>query len=258
MSKKNKKSRKGLWITLISLFSFIVICVSSFFIYVSIHYEPTENAMSYLEDSTLSEVKEKDDVITFQPKVNKVVPVTKSGIIFYPGGKVDCRAYAPLLRDLSDLGITSVLVKMPFNLAIFNVNGASKKQELFPEVESWYICGHSLGGAMASSYLEEHAEDYKGLILLGSYSTVDLSNENLKTLSILASNDKILNKEKYEKNKKNLPSLIEKTIDGGIHSYFGDYGLQKGDGEPSITPEVQRKQMVNAISLFIYGNAFTN
>lgn len=252
MSQK-KKSKKKLWITLISIFSFICVCVAAFFIYVSIHYEPTDNALSYMSDSTLSEVKEEDDYVTFQPKANKIAPITKDGIIFYPGGKVDYRAYAPLLRDLSDIGITSVLVKMPFNLAIFHVNGAKGKQALFPEVKNWYISGHSLGGAMASSYLSNHKEDFRGLILLGSYSTSDLSSDtDLRTLSLLASKDGILNKDKYESNKKNLPSLTEKTIEGGIHSYFGDYGLQKGDGVSEISFEEQKKQLVLYISLFIF------
>lgn len=252
---KKKKSKKRIWIVLGSVFGFMAICVASFFIYVSIHYAPTDNAMTYLADSALSEVTESDDVITFQPKANKAVPITKDGIIFYPGGKVDYRAYAPLLRDLSDIGITSVLVKMPFNLAIFNVDGAKGKQSLFPKVENWYIGGHSLGGAMASAYLGKHPDDFKGLLLLGSYSTVDLSSySNLRTLSILASKDQVLNQDKYSQNKKNLPSLTEMTIEGGIHSYFGDYGLQKGDGVPEISFDQQRKQMVVAISLFVYLN----
>lgn len=245
---KKKKSKKII-IILSSIFGIIAICLASFFIYVSIYYSPTENALAYLEDSTYSKVKEEKDYIRFETKddSNK-----DNGIIFYPGGKVDYRAYAPLLRDLSDNGISSILVKMPFNLAIFNIDGAKGKEELLPEVKNWYIAGHSLGGAMASTYLGKHSNDFKGLILLGSYSTSDLSSySNLKTLSILASNDQILNKDKYESNKKNLPSLTEKTIDGGIHSYFGDYGLQKGDGTPEISFNEQKEEMVTIISSFV-------
>lgn len=247
-----KKSKKKLWIVLISIFGVIALGVGSFFIYVSIHYEPTQDALTYLEDSTFCEVRKEDDYITFQPKMNKIAPITKDGIIFYPGGKVDYRSYAPLLRDLADVGVTSILCKMPFNLAVFDVNAAKGKQSIFPKVENWYISGHSLGGAMASEYLSSHAADFKGLILLGSYSTKDLNKEgDLRSLSILASNDNILNKDKYEENKKNLPDLTERTIEGGIHSYFGDYGLQKGDGTPSISFDEQKKQIVGFVSLFL-------
>ncbi len=252
--KKMKKKTKRILITWISIFSVIAVLVGSFFTYVSIYYHGTDNAASYLEDSTLSEVTDAKDCVTFQPKANKVTTITKDGILFYPGGKVEYKAYAPLLRSLSDLGITSVLVKMPFNLAVFNINGAKNKQEKFPNVENWYMAGHSLGGAMAATYLSKHTSDFKGLILLGAYSSVDLSSETaLSTLSILASKDGILNQEKYEKNKSHLLNLTEVTIDGGIHSYFGDYGLQRGDGVPEISYDDQRKAITSYISLFVYG-----
>lgn len=249
---KTKKKHKRLFITLISLFVVIALSTSSFFIYVSIYEHPTENALTYMEDSTLSEVKEEKEYITFQPKINKAVKIIDEGLIFYPGGKVDEKSYAPLLRSLSDLGVTSVLVKMPFRLAIFNKNGADKKQQLFPKITNWFIGGHSLGGAMASDYLSSHSEDYSGLILLGSYSTKYLSSKtNLSTLSLLAENDKVLNKEKYESNKKNLPALSEVTIQGGIHSYFGDYGIQNGDGTPTITFEEQNRKIIASMYAFM-------
>ncbi len=250
-----KKSKKKWIISLTTVFSLIAVMVASFFIYVSIYNHATDHAKEYMQDSTLSEVKDHDNYVTFQPKANKVVTVTTQGFIFYPGGKVEYKSYAPLLRGLSDLGITSVLVKMPFNLAVFNPSGAKGKQDLFPNVKSWYIGGHSLGGAMASYYLSSHTDEYTGLILTGSYSTKDLSSyTNLSTLSLLAENDKVLNKEKYESNKKYLPNLTEVTIEGGIHSYFGDYGIQSKDGTPTITQEQQNTKMVTYIAAFILAN----
>ena len=54
------------------------------------------------------------------------------------------------------------------------------------------------------------------------------------------SEDNVLNQEKYEKNKKNLPkNFYEYEIEGGCHSYFGMYGLQNGDGVPSIENDEQ-------------------
>ena len=43
---------------------------------------------------------------------------------------------------------------------------------------------HHLGGSMAASYLASHTEDFDGLILLGSYSTADLSGSGLAVLSV--------------------------------------------------------------------------
>ena len=78
-------------------------------------------------------------------------------------------------------------------------------QEKYPEIEEWYIGGHSLGGSMAASYLADHADEYEGLILLGSYSTADLSETDLEVLSVYGSEDKVMNRVKYEENKSNLP-----------------------------------------------------
>ena len=245
---KPKKKHKKLIITL-SIVSVVSIAIlAAFFGYTSIYYKPSDNCLTYLNDSSLTSVKQEDKYITFTPKNSTSIT---SGVIFYPGGKVDYRAYAHLLRDLADNGVSSILVKMPFNLAVFNKNAANDKQKLIPSVTNWYISGHSLGGSMACSYLKDNYSYYQGLILLASYSTTDLSSTNLKTLSITASNDKILNKDKYESNKSKLPNLTEYEVNGGIHSYFGDYGHQDGDGEASISVDDQVKQVVSQIVKFV-------
>ena len=93
---------------------------------------------------------------------------------------------------------------------------------------------------MAASYLGDHMEEYAGLILLGSYSTENISDTDLEVLSIYGSEDQVLNRDKYEVNKKNLPQATEEVIiDGGCHAYFGMYGEQDGDGKAAISNEEQ-------------------
>ncbi|MBO5622611.1 MAG: alpha/beta hydrolase, partial [Butyrivibrio sp.] len=54
------------------------------------------------------------------------------------------------------------------------------------------------------------------------------------------SNDEVLNMNAYEENKANWPEdSTEIVIDGGNHSYFGTYGIQDGDGTPSISNQEQ-------------------
>jgi len=169
-------------------------------------------------------------------------------LIFYPGGKVEYTAYVPLMQACAEKGILCVLVEMPFNLAVFDINAADGIQKEYPEIEDWYIGGHSLGGSMAASYLADHTEDYEGLVLLGSYSTADLSQTDLDVLSVFGSEDKVMNRKKYEENKSNLPSdFTEYVIDGGCHAYFGMYGAQDGDGTPSITNATQIRLTVENI-----------
>ena len=195
-----------------------------------------EVSKKVLEDGTIVYVSEKAD----------------TGLIFYPGGKVEYTAYEPLMKALASEGIMSVLVEMPFHLAVFDVNAADGIHEQYPDITKWYIGGHSLGGSMAAVYLGNHDSDYEGLILLGSYSTEDLSQTSLKVLSVYGSEDKVLNTEKYVENKSNLPTdFTEVVLDGGCHAYFGMYGAQEGDGTPSISNEEQISLTVDAVMEFV-------
>ena len=173
----------------------------------------------------------------------------KTGFVFYPGGKVEHTAYEPLMKACADKGILCVLIEMPFNLAVLDMNAAEGIMSRYPEIENWYIGGHSLGGSMAASYLSKNVDEFEGLILLGSYSTADLSGTDLDVLSIYGSEDKVMNYEKYTNNKTNLPKdFTEVVINGGCHAGFGMYGAQDGDGIPIISNEEQIRLTAEKIS----------
>lgn len=176
------------------------------------------------------------------------------GLIFYPGGKVEYNAYAPLMEACANQGILCILVEMPANLAVFDIDAADGLQEKYPEITSWYIGGHSLGGSMAASYIADQTS-FDGLVLLGAYSTADLSDNGLSVLSMYGSEDQVLNHEKYEQYKGNLPSNFKEVIiEGGNHAGFGMYGAQAGDGTSTITNEEQIKQTAKQISVLINAN----
>ena len=156
-----------------------------------------------------------------------------------------------LVSACADNGILCIAVKMPLHLAVLNINGADDVLDMYKDVEDWYIGGHSLGGAMAASYLQKNHIKYKGLILLAAYSTADLSHTDLKTLSVYGTEDQIMNRDKYNENISSLPKLKEVYIEGGNHCQFGDYGHQKGDGEALITQDKQLDITVSHINEFI-------
>ena len=220
----------------------IVICISSIY-YISDYYHASDNALNIIQ--TYESIEDNDKYTIYKPEH------IKAGFIFYPGGKVESASYAPLLKKCAENDILCVVVKMPLHLAVFNINGANNVLDMYKEVEDWYIGGHSLGGAMAASYLEDNHELYKGLILLGSYSSSDLSDTVLKVLSLYGSNDQVLNKDKYELNKSYLPNLKEVCIEGANHAQFGDYGKQDGDGNAVITSLEQIDITVKEIIEFI-------
>ena len=215
--------------------------------YINDYYKADEVAVSLITaPKTNVTVTEENGVYTFNSE-----NATK-GVIFYPGGKVEAIAYAPLMQALAEKGVLSVLVTMPGNLAVLDMNAADGIREKYPEIESWYMSGHSLGGSMAASFIAENSKEFEGIILLASYSTADLSNSGLDVLSLYGSNDGVLNMEKYEEYKSNLPKdFKEVVITGGCHAYFGAYGEQEGDKKATITREEQVEITVNEILQFI-------
>ena len=180
-------------------------------IYLGDYYRAdTEAIAAFMPQDTAKIYESGKNRLVFEPED------ADSGLIFYPGGKVEHTAYIPLMESLASEGVLCVLVQMPGNLAVLDMDAAAGIPEEFPEIENWYIGGHSLGGSMAASYLSGCAADFEGLILLGSYSTADLSETGLSALSIYGSEDRIMNREKYEQNLVNLPAdFTEIVLSGG-------------------------------------------
>lgn len=215
--------------------------------YVNDYYKADIEAIEAFScgENILGEVLE-DRSIVFAPED------ASAGFIFYPGGKVEYSSYVPLMQECAEQGILCVLVEMPFNLAVFDINAAEGIQEQYPQIKDWYIGGHSLGGSMAASYLEKNTDDFEGLILLGSYSTADLSETELQVISIYGSEDEVMDRGKYNKYKGNLPEGYEEmVIEGGCHAYFGMYGKQEGDGIPTISNEEQIYLTAEQIALLM-------
>ena len=245
-----QKKRRRL-ISFILVVAVVILGVNRFYDYVDDYYKASDNALSYIENPAVGvTVEYVDNTIIFQPEE------AVAGFIFYPGGLVQTEAYAPLMEQLAEQGIFCVLVEMPYYLAMFDANAARGIRDKYPEIDTWYIGGHSLGGAMASLYADRHQAEYEGLILLAAYSTKDLTDEpEIDVLLIRGSEDGVLNMDKYDECLANLPEDYQEiVIEGGCHGYFGDYGMQAGDGEPTITVDEQIEETAKDIVGFISGD----
>ena len=214
--------------------------------YVADYYRADEAALAAMAyQANEVQITEDGNVTWFVPQE----PI--AGLVFYLGGKVEYTAYAPLLRACAEQGLLCALVRMPGNLAVLDVNAADGLQEKYPEIATWYIAGHSLGGAMAANYAAAHSGEYSGLILLAAYSTKDLTQTPLQVLSVYGSEDGVMNRESYKKNWANLPANATEVIsEGGCHAQFGSYGPQDGDGTPTISGEEQIRQTAEVIAAF--------
>lgn len=214
--------------------------------YIADYYHVTDKEKA-LSDTELVKVTKTDFGCVFDGAGEE------TALIFYPGAKVEDLAYAGLLKQIAAEGVDCYLVHMPFNFAIFGMNKADKIMSEY-EYEHWYLAGHSLGGAMAAYYAEKNSGKLDGLIFLAAYSTKDLSNSDLKILSVYGSEDKVVNMEKIEQGRELMPDDYEEyRIDGGNHAGFGDYGNQSGDGEASVPTDEQKAMTAEKIIEMIRG-----
>lgn len=242
-----EKERKTHLIKSPILRGLLILLIGGCVLYLTTYYRPTADAVWEL----MSDEEAQIDLLADGTYVFAPVEGSDTGLIFYPGGKVDYQAYAPLLHRIAAKGVTCYLMKMPFRLAVLDINAADGIIEANPQITHWFIGGHSLGGACAAIYASRNAQDFEGLVLLGAYSTKDLSQSGLRVLCMYGENDGVMKRDKYEKDKANLPAdFTEIVIPGGCHAYFGDYGSQTGDGTPAITAEEQWNITAEAVAAF--------
>ena len=176
-----------------------------------------------------------------------------TGLIIYPGGRVDPRSYAPPAREIAEQGFLVIIVPMPLNLAVLAPGRATDVISAYPEIRRWAIGGHSLGGAMAARYALDHPSLIQGLILWAAYpaSGDDLSSHALAATSIYGTRDGVSTVEEILSSQHLLPpDTTWAPIDGGNHAQFGWYGPQSGDMTATISREEQQRQVVDA-SLFL-------
>ncbi len=188
-------------------------------------------------------------------------PATQAthGMVFYPGGLVDAEAYAPIAKVLAERGVLVVITPVPLELAVLNANAADGVREAFPNVKSWAIAGHSLGGAMAAQYVATHAsaaQPFQGLVLWGAPLSggIDVSKLPIRVLSIYGSLDGLSPDLTATDRRNGLPAdATLLAVEGGNHAMFGDYGPQKGDNAAKIDMLAARAQIADATADFVLG-----
>jgi hypothetical protein len=205
-------------------------------------------ALSALESTDRVTITQ-DKWIVFEP-----VKETETGLIFYPGGLVEPTAYAPILHQIAEKGVLVIITPMPLNLAIFNTGAANAVIDAYPQISTWIMAGHSLGGASAAIFTENNPNRIDAIALWDSYppDSADLSNNTISVISIFSTTNNIPNTENFNDKKHLLPSdTIFIGIEGANHAQFGDYGPQKGDVIASMTLAEQHEQVTEIMLDFI-------
>ncbi len=235
---------KVLKIVLIALGVIVLVGLVGFIAWGLTPLGPTEEALTAMESDDVVTVQDDGESVVFTPVA--MTPIT--GFIFYPGGHVDYRSYAPIAREIASRGYMVSIVEMPLSLAVFGVNKADEVISAYPDMRYWVIGGHSLGGSMAANYAVGNPENVHGIAFWASYpaSSDDLSSIDLKGLTTYGSNDLVLGMENFNATLPQLPpGTIMQVIEGGNHAQFGNYGPQPGDGTATITTAEQQSQAVD-------------
>lgn len=201
-----------------------------------------EQLASVRENSAIT-VTDAEEGIVLSPADGE----SDTGLVFIPGAKVDPWAYAAILQGLAEDGTTVVITRPWLNLAFFDPRGLDAFTSAASDVSVWGVGGHSLGGVRACQL----SADADALVLFASYCANDLSGSGLPVLSLAGSEDGLSTPEKVADARDQLPADAEMVeIEGAAHASFGDYGVQSGDGTPTISTEEMHAEVTQLTTDF--------
>lgn len=200
--------------------------------------------------SCVDTLEKEEKWIEFSPKNSS----PSSAFVFYPGGSVEPHLYAGILQKIATAGYLTVLVPMPGKNALSGYNRFSSIKADHPEIDHWFLGGHSMGGIGAISYVKDNGAAMDGLILWASYGTAefDIHGVSLPVNSIYGEFDGQATVQKIEDSKPYTPSSTVYTpVPGANHAQFGHLCQSETDNDPKITRENQHELVAAATTHFM-------
>ncbi len=225
-------------------------------------FPPLPEALSAMEsDDNVTVETKKLPFALFNPEYFVFKPAgvePTKGFVFYPGGLVDARAYAPPARAIAEAGYLVVIVSMPFDLAPFGWKRGNHILREFDSIKTWAFGGHSVGGAFICKYAKRYPKKVSGLVIWASTpsSAYRLDKRDIKVISIYGSNDGEAEDQLAKSAEFLPPETSFVVIQGGNHTQCGYYDtapdpVQPGDNPATISREEQQRQMIEATIDFL-------
>lgn len=243
-----RRRRRILTVVGLSVLTVLVIAVSVFLSWANDTFAAEPAGLAAVQEDTRVELDDRGDVVILTPTGES----DGRGLVFLSGAKVEPQAYAATFQEVAAEGTTVVIVKPFLNLAILERRPLDAFTDLVPGVDSWAVGGHSMGGVKACSYAETGEVD--ALVLLASYCSGDAlaDSTDLDVLSVSGTQDGLATPEKIDDSLDDLPATTTVVrIDGASHAQFGDYGVQPGDGTPTISDDAARESITEALVPFL-------
>ena len=250
-----------LFLLILALLLAFLLTVVIVMIVFSIPVAPTAEALRLIQGDTNIEVVYKNNWWIFSKRNSK----KNGGLIFYPGGRIDPRSYAPLLHNITSItGYPCYLTQFPFYTSFFGIfNADFAINQLSPNTSQWVVSGHSLGGTGVSFYLEDvlkkpstNRNKIKGAIFFASYSSPDIRSWNNQVMLMFGSRDGQISYEPKFLNTIPGNSTVY-IIDGGNHKQFGSYVQKDPNDNVATISEHQQRFIIANETNFFFKKVFT-
>ncbi|MBG6189143.1 fermentation-respiration switch protein FrsA (DUF1100 family) [Arthrobacter sp. CAN_A212] len=253
---RNPPARKTKWrrirrVLLVFFLLFLAVVVTAAAV-VLIPSPAEEDAAAAVRNNPAVQVLDRDGYLALLP----VGTTEGTGIVFYPGARTTPEAYlaswAPIVEAT---GVAVYLADMPFGFASLRDDAAAGILAAEPDVTSWWIGGHSLGGITAAHYFDTHPE-FEGLLLWAAFpddEVVLTGAAGREVLAVTGSRDGIVPTRVVRERLADAgisADLVE--INGMEHSQFGAYSSIFGDGDPTISDEAARLALARVTTDFLH------
>lgn len=208
-----------------------------------------------VESAPLAAVLDDPDVSVVLDGDVTIAPATGTPtgtVVFYPGAGVPPEAYLPTWAPVVEAeGVRVIIPAMPLRLAVLDSDAAVAVRVAAGDGDGpWWLGGHSLGGAMAASFLAgTDVGEWDGLVLWGAYPAGDglADRDDLAVVSVSGARDGLTTPDEVEASRDDLPSdAVFTELEGVNHAQFGAYGDQRGDGEATVDDETARRLIAQA------------
>jgi pimeloyl-ACP methyl ester carboxylesterase len=211
------------------------------------HADASPAALAAAVSDATVRLDDDGDTLVLRP----VAAATRGGVILYPGAYVDVRGYVPTLKPLAAAGYRVVIVRMPFELAIFGVDRAAAIMADHADITRWVLVGHSVGGAMAAAFAARHRALLDGVIIWDSYppSMANFAQYPKPVWHIHRARPDGSPPAAFTAQRAQFPADSRwLPIRGGVHMQFGSFeaGGYEEDWPPTITRAEQHAAVVRA------------
>lgn len=203
---------------------------------------PSQFAYESLKSNDQVDVSNNQGWYVFTPKNTK--PTT--GLIFMPCALCAPEAFAPPIRDIAAEGYLAVITPMPSNFAIWGYNTANDVKAAYPEIKTWILSGHSMGGGSVALYIRDNPGGVDGMLFWDSFTNANypITDETLPTRVIYGTShhngaDRDV---QFNDSKQYMPKVTEYVaIEGGDHFGFGYFNTEDLEGRMTATIPVEKQ-----------------